>query len=259
MKKAVFFDIDGTIWDEHMQIPDSTREAVRMLRESGHYTFLCSGRSRSNIQSPELLGLGFDGVVAACGAHIDFHKEIVYEKLLSAKQVQRVLDALEKNKMPAVLEGPQYIYVDEDCFMDDPYVIYLRKELGKSVKPIRGTADIVMNKFSIAAGKEVLDTLLEDLGPDFEGISHEGEIAEVNLKGVSKATGIQKVCEIFDIPWENTYAFGDSANDLEMLAYVAHGIAMGNATAKAKEAAEYVTTGLWENGIWNGLTHYGLI
>ncbi|MDD6057704.1 MAG: HAD hydrolase family protein, partial [Clostridiales bacterium] len=43
MKKAVFFDIDGTIWDEHMQIPASTVTAVQRLRENGHYAFLCSG------------------------------------------------------------------------------------------------------------------------------------------------------------------------------------------------------------------------
>ena len=34
MKKAVFFDIDGTLWDEKQQIPDSTREALRLLKEN---------------------------------------------------------------------------------------------------------------------------------------------------------------------------------------------------------------------------------
>lgn len=64
MNKAVFFDIDGTLWDEHMQIPDSTRTAIRALRETGNYAFLCSGRSRANIRSEKLLELGFDGIIA---------------------------------------------------------------------------------------------------------------------------------------------------------------------------------------------------
>ena len=46
MKKAIFFDIDGTLWDDKQQIPDSTVEALRMLKENGHYLFLCSGRTR---------------------------------------------------------------------------------------------------------------------------------------------------------------------------------------------------------------------
>ena len=37
MRKAVFFDIDGTIWDEKHQIPDSTREAFRKMKDQGHY------------------------------------------------------------------------------------------------------------------------------------------------------------------------------------------------------------------------------
>ena len=64
---------------------------------------------------------------------------------------------------------------------------------------------------------------------------------------------------MFDIPWEHTYAFGDSANDLEMLSYVAHSVAMGNGTQEVKETAEYVTTGVMDDGIYNGLKHYGLI
>jgi hydroxymethylpyrimidine pyrophosphatase-like HAD family hydrolase len=72
MKKAVFFDIDGTLWNYKMQIPQSTVSAIRKLRENGHYAFICSGRSRSNIQSPDLLGIGFDGVVASCGRILIF-------------------------------------------------------------------------------------------------------------------------------------------------------------------------------------------
>ena len=46
---------------------------------------------------------------------------------------------------------------------------------------------------------------------------------------------------------------------LQMLSFVAHGIAMGNGTKDAKEAAEYVTAPLREDGIYQGLVHYGLI
>ena len=62
--KAVFFDIDGTIWDAHMWIPESTKRAIRALRENGHLTFICSGRTRAFIQAEELLDLGFDGIIA---------------------------------------------------------------------------------------------------------------------------------------------------------------------------------------------------
>ena len=65
--------------------------------------------------------------------------------------------------------------------------------------------------------------------------------------------------EEIGIAKEDTYAFGDSANDVEMLEFVAHGIAMGNGTDVAKNAAEFITTDIHKDGIWNGLKHYGLI
>ena len=139
MKKAVFFDIDGTLWDFKMNIPESTKEALKELRKNGHYAFLCSGRSRSNIKSPKLLALGFDGIVAACGTHIEFEGEKLFELLLTNEQIKHILTVLRKYQIPMVLEGPNYIYVDEKDFKDDPYVIYLRNELGENLKSECGT------------------------------------------------------------------------------------------------------------------------
>ena len=261
MKKAVFFDIDGTLWDEKMQIPESTGNAIRKLRENGHYAFICSGRSRSNIRSRQLLDIGFDGVIASCGTHIDFHKEKVFEVLLNEKQVSHALATLKKYNMPAVLEGPEYIYVNPEDFLEDPYVIYLRKELGDEIKEIgEDFSKICINKMSADIGDADVNAFMEDLGEDFDVIVHvRDNIVEINPYGHSKATGIQKVCEFFDISMEDTYAFGDSANDVEMLQFVAHGVAMGNGTEDAKDAAEYVTTEIHSDGIQNGLAYYGLI
>ena len=37
----IFFDIDGTLWDEKMQIPESTIPTIKQLQKNGHKTFLC--------------------------------------------------------------------------------------------------------------------------------------------------------------------------------------------------------------------------
>lgn len=59
-------------------------------------------------------------------------------------------------------------------------------------------------------------------------IVHEPDgILEIGQAGHSKASGIERLCASLGIAKEDTYAFGDSANDVEMLEFVAHGIAMG--------------------------------
>ena len=57
----------------------------------------------------------------------------------------------------------------------------------------------------------------------------------------------------------NVYAFGDQLNDLEMLSFVEHGVAMGNANDEVKAAADYVTDSVDDNGIENALKHFQLI
>ena len=122
MTKYIFFDIDGTIWDEYMNIPQSTKETIVKLKENGHKTFLCSGRSRSNIRSRELLDLGFDGIIAACGNYIEMDGKVLYDNLLPQDFIRKAIALLEEEHMPVVLEGPVNHWVDADTFVDDPYV-----------------------------------------------------------------------------------------------------------------------------------------
>ena len=79
MRKAVFFDIDGTLWDFYNHIPESTVTAIRKLRENGNYAFICSGRARAYIQHPDLFAIGFDGVVAGCGTHVELNGDPDYQ------------------------------------------------------------------------------------------------------------------------------------------------------------------------------------
>jgi hydroxymethylpyrimidine pyrophosphatase-like HAD family hydrolase len=98
-----------------------------------------------------------------------------------------------------------------------------------------------------------------ELGADFDFLEHEGNVVEIIPKGSSKATGIEWLCNYLGVEREDTYAVGDSINDLDMLCYAGHGIAMGNGTAPAKEAAEFITTDIHDDGIRNAMLHYGLI
>ena len=74
----------------------------------------------------------------------------------------------------------------------------------------------------------------------------------------NKANGIQKVIDFYQEPIE-TYAFGDSVNDLEMLQKVDNSVAMGNAREDVKKIANYVTTDAKDNGIINALKYYGIL
>lgn len=265
MEKIVFFDIDGTICDDKMEIPESTVAAIRKLRSNGHKAFLCSGRARGNIRSKKLEAIGFDGVIAACGNHVELDGQIIYEKILEQELVKKIIRLCRENRMPIVLEGPVKHWLDANGFESDPYVDYLLADLGDAAVLLEEgtdayTDDIHINKFSADIMEYTdFDAIQRELENDFEFLLHEGNVVECVPIGTSKATGIEWLCRHLGISIENTYAIGDSVNDLDMLQYVGHGIAMGNASQVAKDAAEYITTELHEDGIYNALKHYGLI
>ena len=73
MIRAVFFDIDGTLVSlKTKRCPDSTKAAIRALREKGIRVYVASGRSRFELEEPEMLrGMTFDGYLIFSNSIID--------------------------------------------------------------------------------------------------------------------------------------------------------------------------------------------
>lgn len=259
MKKAAFFDIDGTILDHHNFIPESTVEGIHRLQEKGNYAFLCTGRSRAFVRYPQLLAIGFDGIISGCGTMIEFHDKVIFYKKLEQALVQDTVSFLKENHAAVVMEGRYKLYVDAEDFAGDRFVARLQKEVGDGLVPITGTEDEwEVSKFSCSTEHADKELLIAHLSADYELLIHDIPVMEVVPKGCSKGTGILKVCELLDIPVEDTYAFGDSVNDLPMFAVAGHSIAMGNASELVRQKASYVTDTLHENGIYHALEHFSL-
>lgn len=257
----VFFDIDGTLWDGQRNIPESTITAIRKLRNNGHKAFICSGRARANINDERLFDIGFDGVIAACGNHVEYEGQVVYQKLLSDEEVRKIINVTNECRLPIVMEGPSTHLISEKGFENDPYVDYLYQRLGELALPVSAyKTEMSFNKFS-AGIMEYSDyeTVKKELEPFMDSLEHNATVVEFVPKGTSKATGIIELCKYLNVDISDTFAIGDSINDVDMLKAVGHGIAMGNGTQPAFEAAEYITTSLHEDGIKNALTHYELI
>ena len=263
MKKAVFFDIDGTIWDENQQIPDSTRAALRALKENGHYLFICSGRTRVFIPDKELMPLGFDGIAGGCGTYVEMEGRVPFYYQIPAERIRQDCEMMNRMNARYILEGRNYLYVDEERYgKENPFLLNLKEKIGESIIPVEGNEEkLEVSKFCVNYPEDegVRRELEQELSKNYEVIHREEDFIEAVPKGFSKVTGIKEICRLLQIAHEDTYSFGDSTNDLDMLRYTAHSAAMGDGMEEAKNAAEYVTAELWKDGIYLGLKHYGLI
>jgi len=82
--------------------------------------------------------------------------------------------------------------------------------------------------------------VLEDR-PAVKTVPSFGYMIEVVSERADKGVGLEKLCAYLNIPVEETIAMGDSANDVEVLRTAGLSVAVGNACAEAKEAADIVT------------------
>lgn len=259
-KKIVFFDIDGTLIDRKYGLIPSTKEAIKRLKENGHIPVICTGRTRAFLPK-EVMDLGFHGIIAGAGTYVEFENEIIHNKVEGPDYGNDTIQLLKEHDIHFIVEGPEYIYYDRDI-KDSKYdklISYLKQTDEGHIKELE-TSDYRMNKITCALTTESkLDAILHKLKEKFHLIMHEDGNFEMAPNGYDKSTGIKTLLKYLNIDRENTYAFGDSTNDLEMLAYVNYGIAMGNSYKEVLESARYKTSRLEEDGIYKGLKEFGLI
>ena len=70
VKKVLFFDIDGTLLNSELKIPEGVKKELKRLKDAGHYLFVASGRPLAFI-SNQIIEAGFDGFVLCNGAHVE--------------------------------------------------------------------------------------------------------------------------------------------------------------------------------------------
>lgn len=257
-KKIVFFDIDGTLYDPSVGVIESTKKGIRQLLENGHIPVICTGRTRSMI-SKELTELGFLGIIAGAGTYVEYEGKVLHHSVLKANSDNEFLKLLKDNNIHYMVEGPEYVYYDPTDTSEEYEVVkgVVQSFEASRVKPLpEGEYDY--NKYVINTKPDDIKNIRPYLEEHFDLICHETFI-ELAQKGYNKAVGISKMIEYLNIKKENTYAFGDSTNDIEMLEFVEYGIAMGNSYPAVLEKAKYKTKSLFEDGIYLGLKEFKLI
>lgn len=259
----LFFDIDGTLLtldDEHI-MPESAKTALNKAKQNGHKIFINTGRVKTAIDK-HLLEFGFDGLVCGCGTYIEYEGKEIFHRQLEREQCREYAASLKKYGYQTVFEGKDRLFIEGDYspggFMEYIYN-YFTQNSDYPIESMEHEA-FIFDKFTTVQ-KDNCDKEAFDLAfsKDFTVIPHSEEVLELIPKGYSKATGIQFLEQYLKTEHADCYAFGDSVNDMEMLKYVPHSVAMGNSSREVSEAAEYTTTPITEDGIQNALLHYGLI
>ncbi len=255
-KKIVFFDLDGTLMNEDKMISESTKQSLKALQDKDVHTVICTGRAPLMFKWL-LEELSIDSYISMNGQHVVLEGKEIYSNPMKPEILQQLTELAENN-------GHGLTYSTFDSFVTNADTHPLVEEcIGRLKIPyppvdpkVYSHSDV--NQVQIYSTPEELKEYKE-LFTDYSFVRWDVSSVDMLPTNASKAIGIEKMLEHMSIPVENSFAFGDGANDIQMIKMVGTGVAMDNAIPELKEVADLITASCSDDGIMKGLLEVGLL
>ncbi|WP_449461081.1 Cof-type HAD-IIB family hydrolase [Streptococcus suis] len=279
MSKIIFLDVDGTLVDYHNRIPESAIRAIRLARENGHLVYVCTGRSRAEMQ-PELWEIGLDGMIGGNGSYVEHQGQVVMHQVISKDDSRAIVEWLHERGLEFYLESNNGLFASEN-FRErarETLRIYSMNK-GKTAEEVadQEVEDVIhglifdgqlyrndLNKVSFVLdsyqdhldSKQVFPQLVANT---WGGRGESALFGDLGVKDIDKAHAISVLLDHLGASQADTIAFGDAKIDISMLDYCAVGVAMGNGGAEILAMADMITDDVEEDGLYNAFERLGLL
>lgn len=263
-RKYIFIDIDGTLTDRHGKVPFSAIKAIKWAREKGHKVFLATGRSKCEIFD-YVLDIGFDGIVGAAGGYVEAEGRVIESHTMTKEESDRIIRLLNENNIKFSVETDNNVFNNEETqeFLKEVFIslgrdietdqFYNMMTRAESFEKIEGInkilyydTDILIDDMRNRVGKKytIVPYTIKEFGRNS---------GEINIKGITKAKGIQSILDFYGVSVKDTIAIGDGGNDIEMLKFANIGIAMGNSSENLIKQADFVTDNVEKDGLCSAI------
>lgn len=257
--QLVFFDIDGTLGRQG-DIAANNLAALQQLHQQGTKIVIATGRGVAMLNDSihQLFDQGIVDAYICMNGQFNRNKEkIISEYPLTTEQCEIVADILGRHGFAYKLHSQSHIAWSE---MTDDYHLLIDKYPSFIVDADHHKNNTIYQCSAFISADEQTPQLEQQF------TAHDMVLTRWQTRGVDilpssagKSRGISDVCRHFNINVENTMAFGDGLNDIDMLQHVGIGVAMGDGNPKTLAVADFITSSLEENGIPDALKHFSVL
>ena len=251
MIKLIATDIDGTlVADGTLDLNPEYYDVIKELKRRGTIVLAASGRQRASIEkvfTPVLDDISFISENGTCIHSKDYQyvdvidPEIVRTYIEEARQFPGCEIAINKDNMTYM----ENIGIYQHLVGDYGY-------RGDLVDDVLGNPEGVckMSIFHHNCAEDVVgDEFIKRWGKKMNVVVSGKCWVDCANKGANKGSALRHFQEEYGITPDETLAFGDNLNDIEMLKRASHSFAVENARDEVKEAANFVAPSYKEDGV----------
>ncbi|WP_346777409.1 HAD family hydrolase [Streptomyces sp. HNM0575] len=252
--RLIATDLDGTLLRDDATVSGRTRAALDAACARGAAHIVVTGRAVPWTRHI-LDGLGHRGL-AVCGQGAQVY-DAGAGRLLTSVTLDRRLAQLAVAKIEAET-GPLVLAASQDGLEGEVLIGPGYREQGKGLPAVRCTDveqlwSAPLNKLYLqhpALGDDELAKAARSAAGDLVGITMAGEnLVEMLPPGLSKAKGLAIAARRLGVTAREAIAFGDMPNDVPMLGWAAHGVAMAGAHPELLAVADEITASNESDGI----------
>lgn len=268
MIRALFFDLDGTLLNSRKRVDDASVCAIRKARQKGISVWFASARSprldQTLLWNDREFSL-FDGGIYCNGACAFMDGAMTYSFMDAdtVRDIIGIVSAFPKVHMSLHMPEEGYAFnFEPDESMDRTWGLRNARVTQITEEAIQTTTKILVfyDHLTDAAQmlpKELTDAFYQKIADRANFyVTDQGKTVQFAHRGVSKLSSIRSVQKMMNLSDDEICVFGDDVNDLEMISYYKHSVAMGNGAEAVKTKAGFVTKGNDENGIAFAIENY---
>lgn len=260
--KLVYFDIDGTVLNQHGEYPSQLRAAITRIQNLGVKTAVASGRPLFAAQwVVDDLGLDAPGVFCT-GAHIyePRQQRHLLQQFLPVSTLHKLMGAIRDLDFYYELYTAEHFYIERDnaAYIRVTHAQHLRvSPCVKYFDDIIGQEPVI--KLLIGANQQAEIDALYVLERSFaeDCIFAYAKLpaypdwlfASIIDKRADKKVAFNYLLDHHQLSAEQVMSFGDAQSDKQFLQAAGVGVAMGNAADDVQAVARFTTKAVWDNGI----------
>ena len=267
--KLVALDLDGTLFNDKLEITEENQSAIRAAIESGVHVIISTGRPYIGLPIHAFTALGIRYVITANGGGIYRipEKECVFSNCMPPEISVPIIRYLQTKDIQydAFIAGNRYREASRQHIIDR-----LTQFPPATRNFVKNNAIFVEDLAAFIEKQQLhIEKMTINFYPLPDGSFQDREAVwsylsanlavtalcggykniEYTMAGTTKAVGLRFLADMLNVPMECTMACGDTQNDADIMQAAAIGVAMGNAGNEIKSIADFISKSNNESGV----------